>query len=148
MYEVALVLHNVLRWVVLIVLVLAILDSMKGVITNSLTRPNTNLGKAVIHATSLQFVLGVILYLIPGSVANMAVRNMAEAMQNSELRFFAVEHTTGMLIALGLIHLGVARARKAQTVKTSNRWALSCYLMAGIIMLVAIPWWRPLIRTL
>jgi len=148
MYEITLIVHNVLRWVVLVLLLLAILDSLKGILSNSLTRPNTILAKSVMHATSLQLVIGAVLYLIPGSVANMAIRNMGNAMKTTELRFFAVEHTFMMLLAIGMIHLGLARSRKAQTVKTSNRWALSCYLLAGILMLFAIPWWRPLFRML
>jgi hypothetical protein len=63
-----------------------------------------------------------------------------------ELRFFSVEHITGMLIALGFAHVGSTRIRRATTDASKLRQAAIWQTLAAISILVSIPWWRPLLR--
>ena len=60
-------------------------------------------------------------------------------MKDKVMRFFAVEHPTMMLIALGLITIGYLQAKRNQNGLAFKKifWY---YLIALIIILVSIPW--------
>jgi mono/diheme cytochrome c family protein len=71
---------------------------------------------------------------------------MGASMRVRELRFFGLEHPLQMFIAIGLVHMGQARARKAATDRGRFRWAAGAFTVATLLILTAIPWWRPLVR--
>lgn len=54
--------------------------------------------------------------------------------------FMAVEHAVMMFIAIVLIHIGYIRAKKAPSVRQANKSQFLFYLIALIMILVAIPW--------
>ena len=55
-------------------------------------------------------------------------------MKNASQRFFAVEHTFTMIIAIALITVGGVSVRKG---KSNAKWF---YLIALILILMRIPW--------
>jgi len=59
---------------------------------------------------------------------------MGEVMKNASQRFFAVEHTFTMIIAIALITVGGVSVRKG---KSNAKWF---YLIALILILMRIPW--------
>ena len=65
---------------------------------------------------------------------------MSAVMKDSYTRFFAIEHITGMLIAIILIHIGKTQARKAISDKAKHKRTVIYYLIALIIILATIPW--------
>jgi hypothetical protein len=91
---------------------------------------------------------GLLLYFEPLGIAQAAARDMGTAMRVRELRFFGLEHPLQMVIALTLVHLGRARSRKAAELALKYRWALVCFTLAALLIVIAIPWWRPLLRPL
>src|SRR5262245_53741530 len=97
-------------------------------------------------AFSLQFILGVLLYIQPNGLAQLALRDIGAAMKIPELRFFGLEHPVQMIIALALAHLGRARSRKAVVMAVKYRWAALCFSAATLLVILAIPWGRPLFR--
>lgn len=130
MYNGLLHLHSVLRWVILILAVLAIYQAF----TKSQGLKKSSLWLLIAAHTTLliglyQWVAGNLgLKLIQAS-------GMAEVMKNAAARFWAVEHITGMLI--GIILITIARGK----VKKDNYKAASwLYLIALLIILVTIPW--------
>jgi hypothetical protein len=71
-------------------------------------------------------------------------------MRDSALRFWAVEHVAGMVVASALLHVGRARARKAPDVKRHRIIAIF-FGLALLAVLLSIPWpgmpaERPLFR--
>ncbi|MDJ0755440.1 MAG: cytochrome c [Ardenticatenaceae bacterium] len=149
MYNVTLLLHSYTRWLVILAMVWALGWIWWGRATHrEWGKWEDRAGFFFAMAFSLQFVLGVILYFLPAGLAQAAVRDFGEAMGVRELRFFGLEHPLQMIIALGLSHLGWARSRKAVMAKVKYRWAITCYLLATILVLSAIPWWRPLFRSI
>ena len=99
----------------------------------------------------VQFLLGILLYFVLSPFTRQAMQDFALAMRTSGLRFWAVEHVAGMLIAMALAHIGQARVRKAPTDRKRHRTAMVFYGLALLAILASIPWpgtpnGRPFIR--
>ncbi len=140
-------LHGILRWVVLAAAIAAIVSAGSGwsggkPVSAALLR----LGIIFVAALDLEFLLGLILYFGASPITKMALQNMAAAMKDHEMRFFAVEHTTYMFVAVVLAHVGGALSRKGKTDLAKYRGAAICYSLSLLLMLAGIPWWRPLLR--
>src|SRR5205085_1209448 len=106
LYPDILVAHNILRWLVLAAGLVALLKTAanwkRGAGgTPASVRPWTAI---FVGTLDLQFLLGLILYLVESPITRAAFQNMPAAMKDHELRFFTVEHTTYMLIALVAAH--------------------------------------------
>ena len=65
---------------------------------------------------------------------------MSAVMKDPGLRFFAVEHLAGMLIAIILIHIGKTQGKKPIGDKAKHRRTMIFYLVALLIILASIPW--------
>ena len=83
---------------------------------------------------------------------NIANNGMAAVMSNGTDRFFAVEHTVGMLIAIALITVARGVYRKDITDTKKHTRCITLYVVALVIILAFIPWpgmeeiGRPLFR--
>lgn len=141
-YPYLLAFHNLLRWVVLAAALAATVVGAAGWSgTKFETQPSRRFAVIFVAALDLQFLLGLLLYFWASPITHQAFQNMSAAMKVRELRFFAVEHTTAMVIALVLAHVGGALTRK-----TKMRGATICFALSFITMLAGIPWFRPLLR--
>jgi hypothetical protein len=149
MYSAFLLLHSWIRWVALVAGVLATISAVRGV---SAQDPRSDqFGRILTIALDLQFVIGLLLYFAVSPVMAEIRANFAAAMPNPQLRFWAVEHVSGMVIALVLVHVGRVLSRKAASPASRRRRQMICYGLATLVMLLATPWpWtaagRPLIR--
>ena len=149
MYSAFLLLHSWIRWVALFAGVLATISAVRGV---SAQDPRSDrFGRILTIALDLQFVIGLLLYFAVSPVMAEIRANFAAAMPNPQLRFWAVEHVSGMVIALVLVHVGRVLSRKAASPASRRRRQMICYGLATLVMLLATPWpWtaagRPLIR--
>ncbi|ETN89525.1 hypothetical protein AN926_01215 [Thermus scotoductus] len=128
MYEAVLFLHNLVRWVVLAFGFLA------------LWRPGAKEGAFFAHALTLQVVLGILLAFV-SPLFQGALANLEAVMQTpGEARYFVAEHWVGGLVALGLAHAGLSQARKGKP------RARLLFALALALVLLSIPWFRPLLR--
>ena len=76
----------------------------------------------------------------PLGLKNIQAVGFKEIMSNSYYRFFAIEHTTGMLLAIILIHLGHSYGKKDVTDSQKHKRILLYYSLALLILLISIPW--------
>ena len=147
LYSLLLMLHSLLRWLVLAAALAAVVFAVSGWSGRKPATPAlVRLGVIFVAAIDLQFLLGLILYVWLSPVTQMAFQNMAAAMKTHELRFFTVEHTTYMVIAVVLAHIGAAISRKGRTDRSKYRGATIAYALSVLLVLAGIPWWRPLLR--
>jgi hypothetical protein len=125
-------LHNLLRWVVLITLILSIVKLISG--QNAFKTSKILLISA--HST---LVLGLYQYFF-GAVGFALIKNavggMKEVMKDAAARFWAVEHISSMLIAIVLITIGHIRLKKGGKPNLTATF----YLIALLLILSAIPW--------
>jgi len=70
--------------------------------------------------------------------------NLGAAMSNAGLRFFAVEHTVLMILAVVFANLGHVLSGRASETTVKHRRAATWYSLAVVVMLIAMPWGRPL----
>ncbi len=147
MYETLLTLHNLLRWAVLIAAVVALARVLPGLSgRRAWTSADRAAGAAYTGLVSLQVVLGLLLYVGLSPLMRVIFSNFGAAMRDSQLRFFAVEHIFAMILAAVLATLGGALARRRATDLGKFRAAALCYGLSLLVIVIAIPWWRPLLR--
>lgn len=141
MYQFVLVLHNYIRWAVLLVGLAAVIMAWAGVASRKAwTPPQVNLGRLFTGIFDLQVAVGLVLYLFLSPITRTAFSNFGAAMRDTNIRFFVAEHLVGMIIAAVLIHIGAARAKK----KDSPLQAAIFYTLGIVVVLASIPWGRPL----
>ena len=152
MYLLTLALHSVLRWVVLAFGLLAAMRGITGVRSRrDWTPADETAGRWFVIALDVQLLLGLALYVRLSPMTALAFQDFGSAMGSAVLRFWAVEHLFGMLVALALAHVGRVRIRRAADAARRHRTAAIFFGLALVAMLVTIPWpgmpaARPLVR--
>ena len=149
MYGIVLNVHSWLRWVVLIVMLWTILRAVLPGPRAWTPADDRSLRLSVI-SLDVQFLLGLLLYFVLSPFTREAMSDIGAAMRSPGLRFFAVEHVAGMLIAITLAHVGAVRIRKAAP-ERRHRLAAIFFILALLAVLASIPWpglpaGRPLFR--
>jgi uncharacterized membrane protein len=139
-YSFLLHLHSVGRWIVLLLLLFAIFNSLVAG-KRPWIRSDAKIGTILVIFADLMFLVGLALwYLGPRGYKYIESMGMSAVMKNAAARFFAIEHITAMLIAIILIHIGKTQAKKAISDKAKHKRTLIFYLIALIIILASIPW--------
>lgn len=130
MYTGILHLHNVLRWIILILLLISIFQAF----SKSVGVRKTSL--FLLICAHIQFLIGLYQWFIGGFGYNLIRGNgFGEVMKNAAQRFWAVEHITGMLIAIILIT--VARGRVKIGSYSAASWM---YVVALLLIIAVVPW--------
>ena len=141
MYDLLLLSHSWLRWLVLLAFVAALARAIGGVSTRRPWTPvDTRAGIWLTASLDLQMLLGLILYIFLSPVTQSAFVDMAAAMRAAPIRFFAVEHPVGMIVAIALAHVGRARVGKATASESKHKLALIFFGLSLLVLLLSIPW--------
>ena len=132
--------HSGFRYAVLVFLILAIIQSIIGFAGK---RPYTN-GNRIINLlamifTHTQLLVGIILYFI-----SPMVQFTSDTMKNPTLRYFAVEHWFGMIIAVVLITIGHSKSKKIVLPEIKHRtiaiyYAIALTVVVGTLIMGHIP---------
>ena len=141
-YEFLLNFHSGVRWLVLLVAIVAIGQAYVGWLGK---RPWTSLadrlGLIFTITLDVQFLLGLILYFVSPLVQG-ALSDFGAAMARPELRFFAVEHVALMLLAVVVAHVGRVLAKRAATDTAKYQRSALLYTVSIVLVLLGIPWNR------
>jgi hypothetical protein len=154
MYSAALTAHSWVRWLVLAAAVYAIVRAIGGASQRrAWDAADDRAGQWFIMAVNLQFLLGLLLYLVlsPFTWRVAQELGMGGAMRDAGVRFWLVEHAFGMLIGTAFAHIGRARVRKAVDAARKHRVAMTFFILALLAFLVSTPWpgmpnGRPFVR--
>lgn len=140
-YEVMRHVHSVGRWIVLLLLLFAIFNSLIAG-SRPFIRSDNRLGLLLTIFSDIMLLVGIYLYVVGpvGYKSIEAVGGMGAVMKNPTARFYAIEHMVGMLIAVVLIHIGKAQGRKAMSDRAKHRRTMIFYFLALLIILISIPW--------
>lgn len=145
MYNGLLHLHNLARWVILVLIVIAIFRHLSGMNSKRPVNAGDKKIDLILMITAHITLLVGLYQWFAGPWGLKLIQNvgMGEVMKNGAYRQFAVEHITGMIIAIVLITVGRGAVKRA-TSPAVHKKAFWCFLIALIIMLATIPWSRPL----
>jgi len=128
--------HSGFRWILLVTLIWAIIrvaGKLSG--NHSFTDKDKKMPLFAFISCHIQLLVGLILYFISPKVVFSA-----EALKNATSRFFLVEHTTTMLLAIIIISVGYIMAKKVAPEKKAFSRIFWAYLIGLILILIGIPW--------
>jgi undecaprenyl pyrophosphate phosphatase UppP len=135
--QTVLVLHNILRWAVLIFALWVLFSSLSGYFgKRAYTRSDDKANLFFMISMDIQLVLGLILYFNNSWYTHL--KNIG-GLQKAE-RFFALEHLVMMLIAWILVHVGRTKVKRAFSDVAKHKRALIYFGIAIVIILAAVPW--------
>ncbi|THD34026.1 hypothetical protein [uncultured Flavobacterium sp.] len=140
MYQTLNFLHSTLRWLVLISLIVALYKAYRGYFQKTAFTKTDN---AIRHWTAtiahLQLMIGMTLYF-QSPIIKYFLKNFSAAKENFDLLFFGLIHSTLMLIAVIIITIGSAMAKRKTLDNEKFKTMLIWYGLALFLIFIAIPW--------
>jgi hypothetical protein len=123
--------HNIVRWIILVLGVIALFRAYRGWLGKQPWTPtDRKMGVFFGSALDVQLLLGILLVILMGV---------------SNLGLYLVEHVLPMLLAVILAHVGSIQSRKAATDLDKHKRAAIWYTIVFLVLLIAIPWYEPLL---
>ena len=131
MYNILKSAHSGWRYIVLILLVIAVINALSGWLGNkTYTEGNRKLNVFTLISAHIQFLIGLVLYFL----SPLTKLPMSDAIG----RYFKAEHTAMMIIAIILITVGNAKSKKATDTIAKHRTIAVFFGLALILIIVAI----------
>jgi len=135
--------HNLLRWFVLVLGVLALVRASQGLNGRRPYAAARRAGVFFMASLHLQVFLGLALFMV-SPVVQQGLLNMKASMADASIRFFIAEHPLVMLLAAVLMTIGGIVAKNAPDDASRHRKALVFVAITLAMVLWAIPWQRAL----
>lgn len=127
-------LHSGLRYVVLLLLLLAIIRAWADWLGNKpYSEGNRKLNLFTLISVHTQLLVGLVLYFL-----SPFVKFSSETMKDNTLRYWTVEHITAMIIAIILITIGHSRSKRAATPSGKHKQIAIFYTVALAIIAATI----------
>jgi uncharacterized membrane protein len=133
-YEILRYLHSGVRFIVLALVLVAIVQSLVGWLGHkTYSKGNRKLNLFAMISAHTQLLIGLALYFL-----SPFVQFGSNTMKDATTRYWTVEHIAMMVFALILITIGHSRSKKAVIPEDKHRAIAIFYLLAVIIIVVAI----------
>ena len=140
MYSTLLFFHSGFRWLVLASLLTALFRAYTGYTSS---RPFTKTDNSIRHwaatISHIQLTIGFTLYFI-SPIVKYFLAQKREAIQHLDIAFFGIIHISMMLIAVVIITIGSASAKRKPTDKEKFKTMLLWFSAALLLIFLAIPW--------
>jgi hypothetical protein len=138
MHQIINSIHHYNRYALLAVLLFVLGRSLAGWLSR---RPyeklDSTLGGILVGLAHLQLLTGLVQYFVTSSYTKAAMADMGAAMKNPLLRYFAVEHLTGMLLAVILIQVGRTRSKR-QLDSTTRHKTMAIFTIIATLVILAV----------
>lgn len=136
MYNIIKGLHSGFRYIIFILLVLAIVQALIGMFGKKpYTEANRKINLFAMISMHTQLLIGIVLAFLSPLVQ---FGNMGAAMKDTIIRYWTVEHWVMMVFAVILITIGHSKSKKALDAINKHRAVAMFYGLALIVILVAI----------
>jgi len=127
-------LHSGFRYIVFILVVIAIIQSLLGWLGKKpYTEVNRKLNLFALISAHTQLLIGIVLYFL-----SPLVQFNAGTMKNDTTRYFTVEHWVMMIIAIVLITIGHSKSKKIALPENKHKTIAIYYIIAFLVILGAI----------
>ena len=134
MYELLKLLHSFLRWAVLLLLLATIIKSLNGLFSKrGFTKSDDKISLFMMISAHTQLLVGIILYFVSPFVQ---FGNTTD----KEVRFFTMEHTSMMIVAIVFMTIARISSKKGKTDNVKFKRLFIYSLIALVIIIAAIPW--------
>jgi hypothetical protein len=135
-------LHNLLRWIILILLVISIVKSYTGWKQGrSFSAGDRKTWLFTMIFSHVTLVLGLYQWLAGRyGLFSSVLPEGVSMMKDKFYRFFQMEHPVSMIAAILLITLGYGMAKKSVSDELKYKRAFQYFLVALIIILMVMPW--------
>jgi len=135
-------LHNLLRWIILILLLLSIFKSYVGSTSKKAFDPaDKKIWLFTLIASHLTLLLGLYQWFFGRYGLFTYVKpEGVSMMKDPYLRFFQMEHPVSMILAVLFVTLGYGMAKKNIDDQAKYKKALRYFILALVLILVAVPW--------
>ena len=129
--------HSGLRYAVLFFLIAAVAKAFSGWMGKKSYLPgDRKMATFTVIFSHVQLLLGLALYFSEAWYSRVAT----DPAQESMIRFFKMEHLAGMIIAIVLITIGSARAKR-QNSDAKKHKTIAIFFGIGLLLILAmIPW--------
>ncbi len=135
-----LALHSIVRWAVVLFALLLLSRAVNGVRTRRDWAPaDHRFGLGFIISFDLQFLIGLALFHF-STLTPDSLEGFKGAMHVPALRFFAVEHTAGMVLALAAAHISWAKGKRAADAARRFRTVAIGTGLSLLLVVLSIPW--------
>jgi drug/metabolite transporter (DMT)-like permease len=136
MYNIIRHAHSGLRWIVLALLIIAIVNAfLKWRGKQSYGDSDTKINRFAMIFVHVQVLIGFVVYFI-----SPKVQFAAASMKTAFTRFYLVEHLTIMLAAAILITFGHIRVKRRGDQIVKHKLLFWYYLIGLLLILLGIPW--------
>lgn len=131
-------LHNFLRWVILLLLLVNIVRHFSNT-QKPYTATDRKLGLFLMISAHITLLIGLY-QVIFGRFGWTKLPAGTNVMKDTYWRFFLVEHPVGMLVAIILITIGKGVAKKPISDLAKHKKAAMLFTIALIVILATVPW--------
>ena len=140
MYSTLLSLHSFVRWLVLMSLLFALFRAYRGWFSKkAFTRFDNSVRHWTATVAHIQLILGIWLYLL-SPITTYFLENFPDSVHLREIRFFGMEHSLMMIIAVTLITIGSVKARRRQEDRDKFKTMAIWFSIGLLIVFLSIPW--------
>ncbi len=140
MYSILLTTHSLFRWLVLLSLVYAIYRGVRGwKLKKEFSKFDNTLRHSTATITHIQLLLGLSLYFI-SPIVSFFLNNIKVGMGERQIRFFGLEHASVMFLAIVVVSIGSAKAKRKKSDYEKYRTMTIWFLIGLILILSSIPW--------
>ncbi|MGB0886348.1 MAG: hypothetical protein ACPGR5_07965 [Chitinophagales bacterium] len=128
--------HSGLRWIVLVLLIVTIINAFKKwKAGEEFVDLDNKLSLVTMIFVHIQLLIGIVLLFV-------SEKNILEnfSMSDPVYRFFAVEHTLGMILAIAAITIGRIQSKKLTTGPLKHKKVFIMFFIGLLLILASIPW--------
>lgn len=141
MYQTVYFIHTWWAYLVVLVLLVATINSLMGFFSKKEYGNNDfRISLFALIVTHLQLLIGLVLYFVAPYFQAFSEVGMGGVMKDSTLRLYLVEHPLMMLIAVILITAGYSKHKKKLTSNAKFKTLAIFYTLATLFVLSRIPW--------
>jgi hypothetical protein len=131
-YQIFLYLHSGFRYIVLLLLLLAIIRAWADWLgKKSYSEGQRKLNMFAMISLHTQLLIGLVLYFL-----SPFVQFNSTTMKDDTTRYWTVEHLTAMIIAIAIVTIGHSRSKKAALPEGKHK-AIAIFYTLGLVIIVA-----------
>ena len=136
-------LHSGWAYVTLLILIFAVFNAFSGMASKrDFKDRDLRISLFTLIIAHFQLIIGIVAYFLSAQFKYLRDNGMGAAMQESDIRYFVVEHPLMMILAIVLITMGFSKHKRKTSDNEKFKTIAIYYGVALILVLSRIPWER------